>query len=123
MGWNTASRNYLAPAAIGAFLLVKHAATDGEVAQASAATDALMGVTDTVAPAAGERVDVIKSGLADVTYGGNVAKGDPLTSDGNGKAIKATVAGSRLIGYAEVAGVAGDIGLVDIHLGTLALAP
>lgn len=121
MSWNTKQRNYLAPAAIGAFLIAKHGANDGEAAQASAATDALMGVTDAVAPAAGERTDIVKSGIADVTYGGNVAKGDPLTSDANGKAIKATVAGSRLIGYAEVAGVSGDIGLVDIHLGTLAL--
>ena len=121
--WNVTHRNYLAATLIGAFLIAKHSANDGEVAQASAATDALMGVTDGVAPAAGERVDIVKSGLADVTYGGNVAKGDPLTSNADGKAIKATVAGSRLIGYAEVAGVSGDIGLVHIALGTLALAP
>lgn len=123
MSWNIKHRNYLAPALIGAFLIAKHGTNDGEVAQASAATDALMGVTDLVAPAAGERVDIVKSGLADVTYGGNVAKGDPLTSNADGKAIKATVAGSRLIGYAEVAGVSGDVGLVHIALGTLAVAP
>lgn len=122
MAWNTALRNYIATAAIGAYLIVKHSANDGEVTQASAATDTLLGVTEGIAPAAGERVDIVLSGLADVTYGGNVAKGDPLTSDANGKAIKATVAGSRIIGFAEVAGVANDIGLVHISLGTLALA-
>jgi hypothetical protein len=122
MSHNTSLRNYLAPAAIAAFRLVKFGANPGEVAQATAATEALMGVTTLVAPDVGERVDLVKSGLADVTYGGTVAAGDPLTSDGSGKAIKATVAGSRLIGFAEVAGVAGDVGLVDIHLGTLALA-
>lgn len=120
MSWNTALRNYTATAIIGAYLIVKHSATDGEVTQASAATDTLLGVTEGISPAAGERVDIVKSGLADVTYGGNVAKGDPLTADAAGKAIKATVAGSRLIGFAEVAGVAGDIGLVHISLGTLA---
>lgn len=120
MSWNTALRNYIATAAIGAYLIVKHSATDGEVTQASAATDALLGVTEGIAPAIGERVDIVKSGLADVTYGGTVAKGDPLTTDAAGKAIKATVAGSRLIGFAEIAGVAGDVGLVHISLGTLA---
>ena len=122
MAWNTALRNYVAVAANAAHRNAKHGTNDGEVVQAAAATDALMGVTEGIAPDAGERVDIVKSGLADIEYGGAVAKGDPLTSDANGKAIKATVAGSRLIGFAEVAGVAGDIGLVDIALGTLAAA-
>lgn len=122
MAWNTALRNYVAFAAIAAFRIAKHGANDGEVVQGAAATDALMGVTEGIAPAAGERVDIVKSGLADIEYGGAVAKGDPLTSDADGRAVKATAAGSRLIGFAEVAGVAGDIGLVDIALGTLAAA-
>lgn len=121
MAWHTASRNYLAPAAIAAYRIAKHGAADGEVAQATAATEALMGVTNSLAIAAGERVDLVKSGLADVEYGGNVTRGDPLTADADGKAVTATVAGSRLIGFAELSGASGDIGVVHISPGTLAL--
>jgi hypothetical protein len=52
-------------------------------------------------------------GIAPVEYGGNVTRGDPLTSDGDGKAITATAAGGsnvRLIGIAGSSGVLGDIG-------------
>ena len=122
MSHNTMRRNYLAAAAIAAFRIVKHGAADGEVVQGTAATDALMGVNDSVAPEAGERVDIVKSGLADVEYGGAVTRGQPLTSDSVGRAVAASVAGSRIIGFAEVSGVLGDIGLVDIAPGTLATA-
>jgi hypothetical protein len=121
MAHNPMRRNYLAAAAIAAFRIVKHGSNDGEVIQGAAATDALMGVNDSVAPEAGERVDIVKSGMADVEYGGNVTRGAPLTSDSVGRAVTATVAGNRIIGFAEVSGVSGDIGLVDIAPGTLAL--
>jgi hypothetical protein len=38
-----------------------------------------------------------------------VAAGDALTSDANGKAIATTTTGNRIIGFAELAGVANDI--------------
>lgn len=115
-------KNYTAEAAAAAFRIAKHGSADGQVLQAAAATDALLGVYDSVAPAAGERVDVVKAGIADVEYGGVVTRGAPLTSDASGRAVVAApAAGSnvRIIGFAEVAGVLGDIGSVHIALGVM----
>ena len=101
-----------AEAAIAAYRIVKPGTADGNYLQAAAATDALNGVCESVGPAVGERLDVIKVGIADVEFGGTVARGAPVTSDANGKAVLAApAAGSnvRVIGFAEVSAVAGDI--------------
>ncbi|REM14738.1 DUF2190 domain-containing protein, partial [Mycobacterium tuberculosis] len=66
---------------------------------------------------AGDRIDGVRLGIAEVEYGGAVAAGDPLTSDASGRAIVAAPAAganARLVGFAEVAGVLGDIGSVFI---------
>ena len=115
-------KNYTAEAAIAAYRIVKPGAADGGVLQAAAATDALMGVTGSVAPASGERVDVIKSGIAQVELGGTVTRGGPITADASGKGVAAAPsAGSnnRLIGFAEVSGVSGDIIDVLVAQGSL----
>jgi hypothetical protein len=100
----------------------------GVVAQASAATDASIGVAkgfgdvpvaDEVSYATGDRVDVIRAGIAEVRYGGTVTLGALLTADANGKAIVATAAGQAVIGRAEVAGVENDIGSVFLSPGQL----
>lgn len=116
------NRNYTAGAAIAAFRIVKPGAADGEVVQAAAATDALMGVCESVGPASGERCDIVKVGIADVEFGGTVARGAPVTADANGKAVAAApAAGSnvRIIGFAEVSAVAGDIAPVLIAPGVM----
>lgn len=92
--------------------IVTHGATDGTVKQAGAATDALLGATEGFAYVAGDRPSIVRSGIADIEYGGNVTRGQPLTSDSVGRAVAAApAAGSnvRLIGFAEVSGVLGDI--------------
>jgi hypothetical protein len=61
---------------------------------------------------ASEMLDVIMAGEGEVTAGGNIAFGDPLTSDANGKAVKAVVTSSasvRIAGFANQAAVAGDV--------------
>ena len=113
-------KNYSADAAIAKFRIVKHGSKNGYVAQASVATDAFAGVTG-INGASGldDRVDIHKSDIRPVEYGGTVEAGDPLTSDGDGKAIKAApTAGNNVscIGYAEVSAVAGDI--ADAHIDT-----
>lgn len=111
----TLNRNYTAGAAISPFRIVKPGANDGEVLPAAAATDLLMGVCESVGPAIGERCDVVKIGIADVEYGGAVTRGQPLTADASGRAIAAAPAAGanvRVIGFAEVSGVLGDIGSV-----------
>ncbi len=106
------AKNFIAEAATGAFLIAAYGAADGVVKQATAATDAIVGVFEELDHATGERVDVIRCGPARVRYGGVVTRGAPLTAGAAGKAVVAApAAGSnvRIIGYAEVAGVDGDI--------------
>lgn len=109
------TKNYDAEAVVAAHRIVKFGAADNGVVQGAAATDLLIGVSDLGADAIGDRVDVYRSGLVDVEYGGNVTRGALLTSDANGRAIAATPgAGVRTIGVAEVSGVLNDIGKVLI---------
>ena len=110
--------NYNAGAAVAPYRIVKHGSGDRVAVQASAAADAAIGVSDQLGAAAtGDPMDVIHSGLAEVEFGGNVTRGNPLTADADGKAIAATVDGCRIIGFAEVSGVDGDIGSVLIAPG------
>lgn len=120
MGTPTLIRNYTAGGAIAKYRIVKHGATDGAALQAAAPTDALMGVCTELDSGGG--ADVIKAGVADVEYGGNVTRGDPLTSDASGKAVTAAPAAgtnARIVGYAEVSGVSGDIGSALIAIGVM----
>ncbi len=126
-------KTFLADGAIAARRIVKAGSAAGEVAQATAVTEALIGVCVQPGGAAdGGRCDICLSGVAEVDYGGNVAVGDFLTSDADGKAVAVTrhthtenTAGSytqnaataaaaarRSIGMAMVAGVSGDVGSV-----------
>lgn len=103
--------NGRAGAAIEAFRIVKFSDADGKYVQASAATDLLVGVSESLAAGIDERIDVCRIGIAAVRYGGTVVRGQKLTSDADGKAV-AAVDGDQVIGTAEVSGVSGDIGSV-----------
>lgn len=107
-----------ATAAITKRRLVKFGAADGAGVQAADATAFIVGVSSDVDTAIGERCSVLSTGcIADVEYGGNVTRGDPLTSDANGKAVAAAPAGGTnnyIVGFAEVSGVSGDIGSVYV---------
>ncbi|MBR0962242.1 capsid cement protein [Bradyrhizobium japonicum] len=107
-------RSYITTADVAAFKFVKFsdAAASKKVATASAATDPIIGASDSQGGSSGNTVDVIRRGLAQVTLGGTVAAGDPLTSDASGNAIKLVAASGvikRLGGFAEEPGVAGDV--------------
>lgn len=105
-------RNFIASGAMTHRRLVKWTATDGVVAQASAATDKIAGVVDYPNGAAdGERVDVVLFGIADVEYGGTVAAGAPVTSDASGKAVAAAPAtgvNNDVAGRPLLSAVSGD---------------
>ena len=109
-------KSYRADAAVGKHRIVKAGAADGSIAQAAAATDALMGVADSLGGTTGQIMDVVAGGYATVVYGGTVTRGAALTSDASGRAIVATGAG-RLIGFAVTAGAVGDLGTVHVQLG------
>lgn len=116
-------KTHSAEGAIAAYRIVKHGAADGGVLQSSASTEKLIGVNDRLAAAvAGDRLDIVRSGIAEVEYGGNVTRGDPLTADANGKAVAAAPGAgvnAYIIGFAEVDGVSGDIGSVMIAPGRI----
>jgi hypothetical protein len=112
------AKSYLAGAAIDPSRIVVLTAAD-TVGLATSATAASIGVTDEIAVAAGQRVDVIVAGIAWVTAGAAVALGAQLTADAAGRAVTAVPAAApaagaiptvhRVVGSAlEAAAAAGD---------------
>lgn len=115
--------SYRTAAAVIGYLIVAFDA-EGLAVTASDPTANLIGVADSLGAAeAGAMLDIVKVGLSEVRLGGTVDHGDPLTTDADGKAVKATpVAGSviRIIGFAEMDGEADDIIRFDVAPGVLA---
>lgn len=128
-------KNFIAGGAIGAYRIAKFGASDTAALQASAATDALLGVCIQPDGAAqGDRVDICLSGVTEVEFGDDVTRGALLTSDADGRAVPVTrhthtenTAGAyaqnattgaatagRVLGVAMCSGAAGDIGSVHI---------
>lgn len=115
-------KNFEAEGEIGPYVIVTHGTADYAVKAATGATMALVGTTDELGKLSNGRVDVCTGGIPEVALGGTVAAGDPLTSDASGKAVKATAAGNRILGFALVSGASGDIIPYQYSLGTLAVA-
>jgi hypothetical protein len=110
-------KNFTAGGAIAAYRIVRMSAAD-TVVQASAATDALVGIQNEVAPASGERTDIIMVGMAFIEAGAAFALGALLTADAQGRGITAAPGAgvnNRIIGVAiDAAVAAGDIVRVQI---------
>ena len=115
-------KNFEAEGEIGPYVIVTHGTADYAVKAATGATVALVGTTDELGKLSNGRVDVCTGGIPEVALGGTVAAGDPLTSDASGKAVKATAAGNRILGFALVSGASGDIIPYQYSLGTLGVA-
>lgn len=112
-------KTFVAGGTVNECRIVKWGASDREAIQATAASEKFAGVAGLpkgTTAVAGDSMDVIKSGVADVTYGGTVAAGDFLTADAQGRAVVAAV-GDFIIGVAQVSGVVGDLGGVQIQFG------
>lgn len=115
------TKAFVAEAAINAYRIVKFGSTDDYVIQGAAAADALIGVVEGVAPAIGERCDVVLAGAAEVKLGGNVTRGGLVTSDSTGQGVAAAPAGGTnngVIGRALMSGASGDVILVLLSPGT-----
>jgi hypothetical protein len=109
------TKSLTATTAIPARTIVSYGAADGTGVPANGSAAALVGVSGDIDTAVGERASVHEVGnIAEVVYGGNVTRGDPLTADANGRAVVANAAGQRCVGFAEVSGVLGDIGSVPV---------
>lgn len=106
------TKSFDAAGAIASYRLVKLGSADGEVEQAAAGTDVVIGVSGLVAAdGAGERIDIYLVGAVEVEYGAAVSRGDRLAANASGQGVPAT-AGDAVIGLALEAGVSGDIGSV-----------
>lgn len=81
--------------------------------QATAVTDKLIGISTRVPKEPSEHVDVVRSGLYPVMYGTKIKRGDCLTTDAQGRAVKAA-AKQAYIGFAEEDGAEGDLGSLFI---------
>lgn len=121
-------KNYDATAAVNPYRFVKPGANDYEVIQAAAATDLIIGATMELGVSANDitkgktRLDVMHIGIAEIELGGNVTRGQKLTSDANGKGVAAAPgAGTNnsIGGTALVSGVSGDIIPVLLTIGSL----
>lgn len=116
-GNETLVKNYIAGAAVEPYRIVKFSA-DLTVIHGAASTDALIGVSvATISVPSGQRVDVVKDGIAQVKLGGVVTRGDPITSDATGQGVAAAPGAgvnARIIGFAEVSGANGDI--IPVHV-------
>lgn len=114
-------KSLLAGGAVAARRIVKFGSSDSLIVQAAAATDASIGVSE-LGAAQGQACSFAVDGIAVVEYGGNVTRGAPLTADSDGKAVAAAPAAgttARVIGYAMVDGVSGDLGSVRIAPSTI----
>lgn len=102
---------------VSPYRILKAGAADGEVVQASLATDKFVAVSGHVG-GTDAQIDVHVAGIVPVQYGGVVAFGDQLTSDADGKAVVAAD-GQRVIGIAQEGGDLDAIGSVQIAHGFL----
>lgn len=92
------------------FYIAKQTADD-TVDVASAVTDALVGVIQNKA-ALNDTVSVAMvhgGGSCKVIAGGTISRGDYITTDSSGKAVRASVTGDKVIGIALQSAVANDI--------------
>lgn len=80
--------------------------------QGTTPEDVLIGTADELGKQANGTVDVAMSDIPEVESGAAIALGDPLTTDGQGRAVKATAAGQRIIGFA-FASASGEGEIID----------
>ena len=68
--------------------------------QATAPESVMIGTADELGKQTNDTVDVAMSDIPEVESGAVIAVGDPLTADAQGRAVKATATGQRIIGFA-----------------------
>lgn len=107
---DTLIKTFRAPTPIEGYLLVTFGSADGEVAAASASTDALIGVTTQIGTQDNGACDVVMAGVTEVKAGAAVSRGDVLTANATGYAVPSSEATDRVVGIALTAAAeAGDI--------------
>jgi hypothetical protein len=116
-------KTFVAAGAIGHRRLVAFTANDGEVALATSPDDPIAGVVDFPSGAtAGQRIDVVLFGPAEVVCGGDITPGDPITADADGAAVAAAPAegvNAATAGYLLTGAESGDFARAIVQRGTL----
>lgn len=106
---------YISDGTTTALRIAKAGSADGKAAQASAGTDALLGVIKGEKDqtfADGKTISVCEfSDEVEVEFGGTVNRGGPVTADANGKAV-AAASTNLVIGYARKTYNSGQIGRI-----------
>ncbi len=113
-------------AGVGVSVCVVFGANDGGCKKPTAANAAgFLGVTREDQPTQNKSVAVDKKGIVPVYYGGNVTRGDRLvinSAAGDVKSVEALITAApgtaaifNIVGKAEMSGVAGDLGRMDIQ--------
>lgn len=108
MSLPTLIKSFVAPAAVAGRKLVTFGAADGQVATASAVSDPLIGIAEKIGSRENNRVDVIVAGIAQAEAGGNITRGDVLTSDADGNVVASSAGTDRIVGIAMANAVDGD---------------
>lgn len=115
----TIQKTFYAGATVAANRIVKPGADNTKVIVGAAATDKIIGVSDSLGAASGETLDVILDGVALVKAGGSVSMGDLITSDSTGQGVATTTAANRYIGVALEDAASGDLFGVRIAPGLI----
>lgn len=112
-------KTFIAATAIARFSVIALAAAESSVKLATDKSEYLIGVSaEPVDIEAGERVDVISTGIVEVRAGALIAKGAWLTVDAEGSVITASDAAEERIGRAlEAANAADDVIPMEIIKG------
>ncbi len=111
-------KGYTATTAIPRLTAMKFGAGAGTVVPATDGSAFIVGIQAEIDCAVDDRASATMVGnIEDCIFGGNVARGNPLTAGAGGKlVVAAPAAGANVfcIGFAEVSGVLNDIGTVII---------
>ena len=117
------TKSFRAPAAIAGYLIAAATGAGNSVRAANGPTDALVAAVDEMGAPAGGMADIDVVGISSVRFGDDVAFCDPLTSDAQGRAVKAeAIEGEivRIIGFAMCDAGENDVGTYWIAPGILA---
>lgn len=117
------TKSFRAVVAIQGYLIAAATGVGPAVRVAAGPTDALVAAVDELGAKAGGLADIDVVGISSVHFGDDVAFNDPLTSDAQGRAVKAVpVEGEivRIIGFAMCDAGEGDIGTYWVAPGILA---
>lgn len=122
LAYGIGAHYYYAAGAYAVARILTQSLTTGKVTYPAANTDELLGVSQQLASALDDykKVYTVPGTSVTVDVGAsNIAIGDKIGADTDGKAVPVTTVGHKYLGIAEVAAVAGATITFDINKGTV----